>query len=385
MERTSRQLIGARSSEASRIGSSGAAVYARAFSLVEMIGVLAIIAILAALIIPRVVSQYDRAAWVRETGDQAGISNALVMAILSSKTIPDASGWANAVATQMPLPPSSITNTPRGIARYMMVDPNLRINGTGLPYSQTSNLGATNQPTALRLMVLSTIANPLNAADLASGNFNTIWNTPDGQTPAGWTWTGNGDDLRIQRINLAPIFHRLKLVNQSPLFVGKFGIENYPSNSVPTDGNGWDSYYLHGTYISLRDSNGNEQARHILTGDVSFVYEWGVWKGQISSGVKPLTLGATYGIEVNNFIAAGPPFRSADPAKYGGVSPEAAVMAINSFMEAYTAWANVNPCFNYWNAVNATNVSFWNILQTNSMLIDRITGNGTYTNSLLIP
>ena len=333
-------------------------VRASAMTIIEVVGVLAIIAILAVILVPRAVKEVDRAAWVRETSDLAGISNALVMSILSSKTIPDTSAWPGAVASQMELPASSITTTPRGITRYLLIDPSLSIGGAGLQYSQTVT-GAVVQPVGARLMIVSTIATSLKPSDLAAANFTNIWNTPVGQKPSSWTWTGTGDDLRIQRVNLAPLFHRLKLVNQDASIIGEFTIDNSsPPQLVPAGGTGWDSYYLDGTFISLRDTNGVEQARHILIGDISFVFDGGVWRGQINAGPLPNGLSSQYGQQVDDFLAT-----LRNPGAFKGTAQDSVVMVLDLYMAAYTSWANDNPCFTSWGAPAPNQSAYWAMLQ----------------------
>jgi type II secretory pathway pseudopilin PulG len=329
------------------------------FTLIETIGVLAIVAILAAVLLPSVVKQVDRAAWVRESGDLSSISNALIMSILTSKTIPDASGWPAAVASQMAMPVSSITTTPRGITRYFLIDPSLSIKGGGLPYTQTPS-GSSTQPSSARVMFVSTIATPLKAADLAAAKFNAIWDTPVGQKPSGWTWTGNADDLRIQRVNITPLFHRLKLVDIASSSIGEFAIDGLPSppSGVPTGGVGQDAYYLDGTFLSLCDVSGAEQARHIVTGDISFVFDDGAWRLQPDSGVLPSSLATSYGQDVDNFLAS---LRSSSAVK--GTAQDSVAMILNLYMSAYTSWANDNPCFTSWSASSPNQAAFWAMLQ----------------------
>ncbi len=59
-----------------------------AFTLIEMIGVLAIIALVAAAITPVVIRRDDLAALSKETADLSAISSALQLQILRTYTIP---------------------------------------------------------------------------------------------------------------------------------------------------------------------------------------------------------------------------------------------------------------------------------------------------------
>src|SRR6266568_5911840 len=75
-----------------------------AFTLVEMIAVLAIIAVLVGAVAPTVIRRMDRATWTKETVDLNSIADSLTQSILRNKTIPSYTNWASAVASQMSLP-----------------------------------------------------------------------------------------------------------------------------------------------------------------------------------------------------------------------------------------------------------------------------------------
>ena len=109
------------------------------WTLIETIAVLAVIAILAALVAPTIIKRVDRAAWVKETADLNAIGDALTQSILRTKTIPSHTTWASAVASQMSLPVSAISTNARRYARAFYIDQNLDINGSTLPYTQTTN------------------------------------------------------------------------------------------------------------------------------------------------------------------------------------------------------------------------------------------------------
>src|SRR4051812_14762366 len=68
----------------------------KGFTLIEMIGVLVVIAILAAMLIPVMIRRVDRAAWVKESAMLTDVSDALVRRIAKTAVIPDESGWVQA-------------------------------------------------------------------------------------------------------------------------------------------------------------------------------------------------------------------------------------------------------------------------------------------------
>src|SRR6266550_2516453 len=80
-----------------------------AYTLIEMIAVMAVIAILAAVMAPTIIRRVDRAAWTKETAELNAIADAFTQSILRTKTIPSETTWAAAVASQMSLPVSAIT------------------------------------------------------------------------------------------------------------------------------------------------------------------------------------------------------------------------------------------------------------------------------------
>src|SRR5436190_295511 len=61
---------------------SSTPTFTQSFSLIEMIGVLAVIAILAAVLVPNVIRRMDFATWQRETSDLKVMADGLVKTIL---------------------------------------------------------------------------------------------------------------------------------------------------------------------------------------------------------------------------------------------------------------------------------------------------------------
>src|SRR5439155_24791952 len=142
---------------------------------------------------------------------------------------------------------SAVLTNGRRYARAFLIDPSLSIGGAGLPYTQTTN-GASSVNNA-RVMIVSSLAgalpNGLSSAPQDVPTFNAIWNTPEGGTPAGWTMSG--DDLRIKKLNLEPLFHQLILYNHDPTNVtAPFSIDRGTTNTVASGPPGWNKYYLEG-------------------------------------------------------------------------------------------------------------------------------------------
>src|SRR6266487_4069713 len=112
----------------------------RAFSLIEMIGVLAVIAILAAVLAPALIRQMDKLAGDQESAALKSFCDALQGSILRSRSIPSHTNWAPTVATELGVDIATVTNSPRRQPRFFLIDPALRIgnNSSVLPYNQTN-------------------------------------------------------------------------------------------------------------------------------------------------------------------------------------------------------------------------------------------------------
>src|SRR5947207_481002 len=68
------------------------------FSLIELIGVTAVIAILALALSPILIKQLDRIAGDKENAQLKAFAEAFRQGVLKTKTIPDQTGWAAMVA-----------------------------------------------------------------------------------------------------------------------------------------------------------------------------------------------------------------------------------------------------------------------------------------------
>src|ERR1051326_203630 len=264
----------------------------RAFTLIEMIGVLAIIATLASIMIPSVIRQVDRANATKEESNLRDLATAHKQSILRTKTVPTSANMPSAIATEANLPVIQVVSNAVGVVRAFLVDPSLQLprtsGGSGLPYTQTSTLGLSGPPNAnARVMIVSSLSRfaPLQDSDLVSANFNNMWDTPDNIKPTSWgaAWKGTGYDLKIQRVNLAPLFHHLILVNHDNPSSPNYCIDSFNNPAISVDPNGVELWLLDGTVIGL-DRGLALRYRHILTSDTSLVFVNGAWQNGLGGG-----------------------------------------------------------------------------------------------------
>jgi type II secretory pathway pseudopilin PulG len=329
--------------------------------LVEIIAVVAIIGVLVAAVVPTLIRRIDRAAWTKETSDLNAIADSFAQYVLRTNTIPSYTNsatipnWASAVANQMSLRASAISTNSRRYARAFLIDPGLTINGAGLPYRQTTNGAAS--VTSARVMIVSSLARALPASVTngvpSATNFNAIWNAAENTVPAAPAfsgWGGRGEDLRIKKLNLEPLFHQLILIdhtgNTNP---ARFSIDNMNHTAIPLDAptklKMLKAYYLDGTVVGLHFSSGQVQARHLLKRSISFMFESDTWRGQIQGDEQSFSASGAdfYNHAVTFFNHPTNPHASSGGSQYG------VMIAMYTFMFDYTYWANECPHFSYHN------------------------------------
>jgi type II secretory pathway pseudopilin PulG len=306
-----------------------------AFTLVELIGVLAIITILAAMAAPVVIRHIDEAARTREIADLKAIADGLTFQILATKSIPREADLPAAVAAWTRQPINRITQTPRRYDRRFLVDPaGWPWNVTSVGWSQTW-IGVTNQLNRSRIVIVSSTSRNLPA--LTGSDFVELWNTPAGQKPASWSsWQGTGEDLHIERVNLEPLFYHLVLVNRDPIGNAWFSVDNAIRANFSTVRR---AYYLDGTDLGLFTATNQLQSRVILDRDQSFLFQGGLWANYLDSGDD---YSEVTGNEFANLVGVFMGNERVDTAHKGG-NQQGAVICMFNFMLTYQLWANQCP------------------------------------------
>jgi len=272
----------------------------RAFSLIEMVGVLAVIAITAAMLIPVLTKTTDSAVASQETVSLQSFGTALQNNIMRNRAIPSPTTWASVVAGELGLTLSNVTSNVRQQARLLLVD----TNGFGsltLPYSQTA-AGTPNpltNSTLPRLMIVTSLGKALPAILGTNGfptatNFNALWNCPSGVIPTNspWnTWTGNAADVNVQRISLSTLFAHLVLNNTDPTNA-IYGIDTFAASKLAAT-NQFSAYYLVGTVFNLYMAGTNLEASQVLQRDSSWTFSGGIWRSAPAPAVSSITLVST--------------------------------------------------------------------------------------------
>jgi len=190
----------------------------------------------------------------------------------------------------------------------------------------------------------------LPASGTSGTNFTALWNTTDGYLPANSSfsgWKGHSDDLKIQRINLGPLFVHLQLANYlSGANQGRYEIAGQGPVTVTT--NGLSAYFLQNTVLTLLpDTNSvtatNAQAELMLSRDLSFFYVQQIWRdvpyvpdyfsaGQTNSAAGGLA--NMVAIAAANFVIS--PYNT---NALSGATPPSALNTMSNFMYNYVPYA----------------------------------------------
>src|SRR5437899_7377243 len=91
-----------------------------AFTLIEFIGVLAVLAILASVLTVAVIRRVDQGAWTRETADLTAIGDSYTQYILRNRYVPAYTNMASTIASQMSLSATSVATNSRRFARAFL-------------------------------------------------------------------------------------------------------------------------------------------------------------------------------------------------------------------------------------------------------------------------
>ncbi|MBK9137325.1 MAG: hypothetical protein IPM17_00915 [Verrucomicrobia bacterium] len=324
----------------------------RAFSTIELIGVLAVLLILALAVSPSVLRQVEWQMRERESGALTEILGGLREHILSTRQVPAPATIPAAVGTVLGWPASMVATNAAGLTRVFLYDPALQLGSTtaaNLPFTQGVQ-GVTNLAGA-RILVASSLGSGLPAVIADPGTnatvvFNALWDAPDGTEPAGWTWGGQWADILVRRLNLEPLFTQVVLNNNSRQ-MGRYSIDN-TNAPVVLPAPIYSAHYLSRTVLGLHGHDGTLQVLQVVPDAASstnspvyqwfpsYVYDQEIWRGRLFMTPPPprrtgQDLQAAYEI-----FMSGPP----NVYKVGGVTQSSVTSSMWVFMSNYVAWAN---------------------------------------------
>lgn len=319
----------------------------RAFTLLQFIAVLAIIALLAAALLPGWIRQIDRVVWEREVVVLDEIMAGLKRGCLEGRRIPAAADMPALVSANTAMSLVQVQRNARRFNRVFLLDPDhelgLDIHGNAVTiesagWVQTA-AGVSPAPTDLRVLVLSTVATALPTVD--EDDFDGIWDTPEGQIPAALaSWGGRVDDLLIRRLNLGAFFYRVQLLNVDVGNDGYYAIDYAVPNYIPgrTDdtvgpnvGEGW---FLEGTQLRLYrpgSSGPVMDSVELMHEDTSYVYQRERWRRRMTSPDYELD---DFGEWVSRFLEPPAP---TDP-KFAATQ-RAVVGSFFDYLWGYARWA----------------------------------------------
>jgi hypothetical protein len=354
-----------------------------------LIGVAAVLVILGAAILPVVIRRMDQAARTKEAIDTTAISNAIILQVLRSNTIPNDSSWVSAAANWSSRPMSQIQTNDRSRSRLFFYDwggwmSNASIGG-GFVQGPSGTTTSPSSYGGARMVIVSSIARSYAASSggLPTSDFNTIWNAQPYTLPAYLTGQGRGEDCVIQRISLDSMFHHLILANRDPSTIAAYSIKSTALSDAVTVANnasGLNSYFLDGTSVGLwAGTNGvatNMVGRFILSRDTSLAFEAGTWANQLSgSGTDNSGTAQAFALTAATFVST-----AAIPGQHQGADVQGTLSSFYSFMFAYSLWANKCPHFPY-TGNNGQASADWQILNTlgqngSAGIINGATGSG---------
>lgn len=328
-----------------------------AFTMVEILGVIAILFLLAMAVQPAVMKELDIVARGQERTNLVTIASGLQSYAIVNHGIPGTNTMASAIASELGWLTATVQTNALGCPRVFLVDPARPSPSVGtnltLPFTQAA-AGPTSPPVN-RVLIVTTMRTVLPAS-VTSGcttnavAFSNLWVSVDGTTPAGWT-DGAWDDIMVQRVNLGRLFVQV-ILNSSSVTNGQYSIDN-TNSYVSLPYLPYSAYFLQGSTLGLHTNGGGLQSLAVLQpygggsplANVttyfyqcpSFVFEKGYWRGAL---FQTSTIGYTNGAGV--FLQSAYDIFMQGPARVNsfGVTQSSLTWDFYLFMSNYVFWAS---------------------------------------------
>jgi|GEM_PF-1795904 prepilin-type N-terminal cleavage/methylation domain-containing protein len=321
------------------------------FTLIEMIGVLAIIAILAYALVAVFIRQMDRIVGENEAKQLKAFAEGFRQRVVKTKAIAGHTTWTNVLATELGLTARQVLLNERGVERRFLIDPGFLLYKQGVspgpPAYTQDRFGSTNRPASPRLMIVSSIsvALPVQVANgvapsTGAYSFTNIWNTPEDTMPPNWSWGGKAEDVKIQRIHLADLFVELTL-NSDPSGA-RYAIESGTPNATPSQS--YTAYFIDSSLLELYNcADPTPRYGEILHRSKSFTFANCTWQqgGEFSNRIINRPGPADMQLAADAFLAAAQnPYAAGYPTSS---SPDARPTNVYSsmlvYMSNYVNWA----------------------------------------------
>ncbi len=245
------------------------------FSLLEMIGVMAVMAILAGALAPSVFQMLERGYQDAEQQSISTVAAALQDYVLVNKTIPteNINVWTVAVAGFAALPPQRVQFNEKNFQRRLYVDPVFFTTSAQTFPGYTQTVGLAVMPNSPRAMLVSNLQGNVSAVLDQASEFDDVWNQ------SGTPLLAESNTLIIERINLAPLFKRLVLSNSNTSQAGyilEAGTEGAVAAGSGTVDGTRSVVVLRNSRLSLNAApfpGGVTQRQLIVSRDLSLRYE----------------------------------------------------------------------------------------------------------------
>jgi prepilin-type N-terminal cleavage/methylation domain-containing protein len=279
------------------------------FTLVEIVGVLAVLAILSAIAAENILTRMKEAARQAEANSLATLADTFQESAIRTKYVPSTADITTILAAHLAVPVARVQQTQGGNARWFWVDPNCQVGAAGatLPYTQTA--AGSGQPSRVRLAIMSSVGAPLPARTNGptAAEFDTLWSTAPNGVPSwlGTNWSGMADDLKIQRIDAGTLFCRLVLENVDFINGAPYSVDATNTLTTVPAGSRREFWLLTGSVLNFHYTDSSLQAREYVMEDVGYTFENGRWGRYLRYG--PNRGNGWFGEMVDRFLAAPPP------------------------------------------------------------------------------
>ena len=226
------------------------------FTLVEMIGLLAIMAILASFIAPNVINQLRSARRDAEDHQLANIAQGIELFVRQNRSFP-----ANLPALSPDFVPTSagqLTNNRNGFLRYFFVQPNIGgyANDVGLAPASLADS---------RFLLITNLEQNAAPTITTDAQFETWWNTDETGTP----------DLKIHRGHVGHLFHLLSLSADG--IGGSYAIDGNAINSGGGTLALHTRYHVTGTTVELDEADpfvlGGAETQFTVTAEAGYQFD----------------------------------------------------------------------------------------------------------------